>query len=271
MSTPSHAHAEAYALMRYDAMDAEPLIAWNSRDGVTPFVIRHNGIERVHRLFDHDVFAPEHIPDIGQLVFVDLTYQIAQALADEYMKGNWEAMRAEPRFADLGYDGTRREVVTRYINDADRGAPYYLEATEALRHAVASLRSGSRVNTESEAARWWWQPGEPYYTCSYCGSVHPMALHEILKTPGAHFSGSDWKYGYPHKFYLDMPADALWQGSPSQHMKFYTRHLSDLPDEELKPLAELIEPFFAIRFFRDDDGRLSYRAVPNTQRWGVVP
>jgi hypothetical protein len=38
--------------------------------------------------------------------------------------------------------------------------------------------------------------------CSYCGSVHPEDLLKLFET-GAYLSGSDWKYGYPHKYYVE--------------------------------------------------------------------
>jgi hypothetical protein len=56
-----------------------------------------------------------------------------------------------------------------------------------------------------------WRPpfdgnGGPYYydwrTCSFCGSIHPEDLLRVLLA-GAHMHGADWKYGWPHKFYLD--------------------------------------------------------------------
>lgn len=40
-------------------------------------------------------------------------------------------------------------------------------------------------------------------TCNYCGSIEPEKAIEFLKNPGSVFSGSDWKYGWPHKFYID--------------------------------------------------------------------
>jgi hypothetical protein len=46
----------------------------------------------------------------------------------------------------------------------------------------------------------------PYYydfrTCSYCGSIHPEDLLRVLDA-GATMHGADWKYGWPHKFYLE--------------------------------------------------------------------
>jgi hypothetical protein len=39
--------------------------------------------------------------------------------------------------------------------------------------------------------------------CNYCGSISVSAAITFLKQPGTSFSGSDWKYGFPHKFYIE--------------------------------------------------------------------
>jgi hypothetical protein len=44
--------------------------------------------------------------------------------------------------------------------------------------------------------------GEPFRSCSYCGSIHPEDLIALLKA-GATMHGADWKYGWPHKFYVE--------------------------------------------------------------------
>lgn len=41
-----------------------------------------------------------------------------------------------------------------------------------------------------------------FRTCSHCGSIHPEDLYCALLA-GAKLGGSDWKYGWPHKFYVD--------------------------------------------------------------------
>lgn len=41
-----------------------------------------------------------------------------------------------------------------------------------------------------------------FRTCSYCGSIHPEDLLEALRA-GAKLSQADWKYGWPHKFYVE--------------------------------------------------------------------
>jgi hypothetical protein len=54
-----------------------------------------------------------------------------------------------------------------------------------------------------------WRPpfadrGETFRTCFYCGSIHPEDLLKALDA-GGKLGGSDWKYGWPHKFYVDVP------------------------------------------------------------------
>jgi hypothetical protein len=58
----------------------------------------------------------------------------------------------------------------------------------------------------SEAARhggWRWQirGAEHFRRCSYCGSLHPADL----AAAGGRVDWADQKYGWPHKFYIDVP------------------------------------------------------------------
>lgn len=268
-----HRHAEAFALMRY-AAPGKSVMAWNSRDGVTPFIINHHGTELTHVDWDSDRYDPGYVPPLGDVVFIDLTYRLAQKLADDFMDANWETMRQQPEYADLGRNEVRQRMAGRYVREASNGAPYHLEVTREFQHALVHLTGDTLRNSEGDAkwgqARWWWNPDDPYYTCSHCGSVHPAALLEILITSGAHYSGSDWKYGYPHKFYFDLPENSLWDGSPKWHGKFYTRHLQELTDRELDPIAELILKHLGIGFYREDN-KIIWRAARGTQRWGDIP
>jgi hypothetical protein len=50
-------------------------------------------------------------------------------------------------------------------------------------------------------------------SCWYCGSMHPEDLHRFLVDGTATMHGCDWKYGWPHKFYVDVvnpDPDRLW-------------------------------------------------------------
>lgn len=103
------------------------------------------------------------------------------------------------------------------------------------------------------------EDGEEY--CSFCGSMTVERAIELLRTEGTHYSGSDWKYGWPHKFYIH-PIGG--------HGKFYTAHLKDCSKELLEEFSELSGDLLGIYFDIDDKGLL-YRALSTGfQTWGVV-
>lgn len=94
--------------------------------------------------------------------------------------------------------------------------------------------------------------GNPYRTCSYCGSLHPEDLLNAIKAGGIKLDLADLKYGWPHKFYVEgIPNPLAGQqvkcgsnadGSPMMgpapaeaFAKFYNDHLLDEGyDEEAK-------------------------------------
>jgi len=99
----------------------------------------------------------------------------------------------------------------------------------------------------------------PDGTCAYCGSITIIKAIELLSTPGKEFSGADWKYGWPHKFYLDST------------LKFYNAHLTDATEDEFKLFALLSSRMLSVAWDKDSKGHITWRAVPNTQRYGHVP
>jgi hypothetical protein len=80
-----HNHAEAFMLMRYVADDgSEEELIWNSRDGVTPFVISlRSGKQATHKDWTGDRYLPGHKPQPGDRIFVDLTEEAAKRIATE--------------------------------------------------------------------------------------------------------------------------------------------------------------------------------------------
>lgn len=52
-----------------------------------------------------------------------------------------------------------------------------------------------------------WAGREPYShfyrCCSFCGSLHPHDLLEVIKKHEVTLESADWKYGWPHKFYVN--------------------------------------------------------------------
>lgn len=120
---------------------------------------------------------------------------------------------------------------------------------------------------------------ESFRRCSYCGSIHPEDLLRVL-ADGARMHGSDWKYSWPHKFYVEVPnrvnpaveveIGARYDGSAKKtpimgtiewfHAKWYNEHLHDEMDNEARAaLLAAIEKHSGIRFEVEGD-KLKYRA-----------
>lgn len=138
----SHSHAEAFHLMTYteafhlmtytadDGSEAE--LIWNSRDGVTPFVIRlRSGKTASHTNWGQDRYKPDYIPPVGTRVFVDLTRERALEMA----KKNLEYYKSNPELIELYREDncpwpTAEELADDYLQP---GAPDLIEVTEEWR------------------------------------------------------------------------------------------------------------------------------------------
>lgn len=127
---------------------------------------------------------------------------------------------------------------------------------------------------------------EPYRTCSYCGSMHPEDLVRLLETdPRVKLGGSDWKYGWPHKFYVDVPnltpgipastgsrsrtvdgvtttEPIMGTSSATLMAKFYSEHLTDAGygETQRETLIGLLEKHGGILFYLDPEKGLTWRA-----------
>lgn len=128
---------------------------------------------------------------------------------------------------------------------------------------------------------------QPFRSCSYCGSMHPLDLVAALEA-GASLGGSDWKYGWPHKFYVSGipnpnpsvlvflsaryggldengeprrgPYDVKWrEAGPLLNAKFYNQHLSDLDADSFARVSKLLLERGGIEFSMVE-GRLRFRA-----------
>jgi hypothetical protein len=123
-----HRHAEAYMLMTYvsdDGHASEQI--WNSRDGVTPFVIAlRDGRRATHHADPHrDRYDPGYQPQPGQRVFADMNTGYAQRIA----AANYGRFAADPalasRLAELGTKGQAiRYFATQYTSQP--GTPVLL-------------------------------------------------------------------------------------------------------------------------------------------------
>lgn len=85
-------HVEAFCLMQYqDRITGEIEIIWNSRDGVTPFIVTsRRGNEAVHAAWSEDKSVPDHRPKPGDRIFVDLTLVRAKERASDFVEKWWD-------------------------------------------------------------------------------------------------------------------------------------------------------------------------------------
>jgi hypothetical protein len=132
---PPYRHAEAYHLMTYQADDGtEAEQVWNSRDGVTPFVITlRSGKQATHVAWNADVRMPEDFtPPPGMRYFTDLTPARARRHAERAVD-RWEA---DPRHAPgyrQAFGGGRESAITSlaasYLEQP--GTPDLIDPAEA--------------------------------------------------------------------------------------------------------------------------------------------
>lgn len=89
---------EAFALMEYGCEECGKVeIIWNSRDGVTPFMVDcpfcHGTMQHIN--WSHDRFTPNYIPPIGSRVFFSCTniHEVIQEVFDNYTEEVWERIK----------------------------------------------------------------------------------------------------------------------------------------------------------------------------------
>lgn len=170
-------HAESYALMLYangrgDAVET----IWNSRDGVAPFMLLEDldeaedpeaaerdssKLERLqHISWGGDAFAPFHVPNIGDRIFVDLTEDRARASAYRFVERWWSDSSSGPPLSESYSDRAAAidALAAEYLRP---GAPDVVKVDHALQQSFlqkrlafeASLRAKRTAAAELEAAK----------------------------------------------------------------------------------------------------------------------
>lgn len=151
-----HAHADAFMLQTYRCPACEHTEkVWNSRDGVTPFMIRcrHCGGEANHIHWHADEYLPDHVPAVGDRIFVDLDPEEALRKRRDYVEQWWDEgetsggvtvppMREHPTLGPLGKDGAAAYLANGDMEWGD-GTPHLIEVTDAVLDWLAR-RGGGR-------------------------------------------------------------------------------------------------------------------------------
>lgn len=140
-TTPNgHLHAEAYYLMTYADAEGNIETVWNSRDGVTPFVMyTRDGKEAQHVNFRAAKYDIYHVPQVGDRVWASMTWERAK----EYAAKRIEKMKEHyGNGFDERYPLPEQELfleIAENIYDNGR-APMILEVTEEI-HIMFKVRA----------------------------------------------------------------------------------------------------------------------------------
>ncbi len=113
MSNTKYNHAEAFCVMAYQSDDGTiKEYLWNSRDGVTPFMIGSKDGSKGLRHIDwnRDRPQPDYKPHVGMRIFVDATRELVTPELNKYV----EKIFTEH---DGGYWKTREEAFEALLPD----------------------------------------------------------------------------------------------------------------------------------------------------------
>lgn len=130
---------EAFALMRYrDKVTGAIEVIWNSRDGITPmFVSSRAGNESSHVEWDRDVCAPDHVPSVGDRIFVTMTEARARELATETVEKRWDVPLRVNGSRMRDHFASKEEAIATladdWVKDWGGGAPDIIVVTEENR------------------------------------------------------------------------------------------------------------------------------------------
>lgn len=155
-------HGEGYCLMEYRSKDgAHSELIWNSRDGVTPFIVHSQDgqIEMMHVNWQNDKYLPNYKPKAGERIFVDLTPEKAREYAARRVDQYWdhEEYPLSARFDN------REAAIEAFAGDmlSQPGQPDLLTITPELEREFASQEltrlshPGANPSSPSEPARIW--------------------------------------------------------------------------------------------------------------------
>jgi hypothetical protein len=114
-----HLFPERFNLMKYASDDGHVVEwLWNSRNGVTPFMIlaKDGETDLRHADWQGDIKDPDHIPMPGDRVFVDWSKEDAKKFYHKMTVENWNA----ENYPTSAYGDTVEEVAEALVRDGWR-------------------------------------------------------------------------------------------------------------------------------------------------------
>lgn len=145
---PAVAFPEAYLLMTYASKDRTVIKSvWNSRDGTTLEHTSVAGKAVQHVDWECDVRAPLHVPNIGDLIWVDLDEERRDAASLEVFEEYWEKARdvVFKVVKTITEEAEKDEVATAWVAEfarpIDPGEPVLVAVTAEMQQAFYRHRS----------------------------------------------------------------------------------------------------------------------------------
>lgn len=126
-------HVEAFCLMKYQSRDGEIEMIWNSRDGVTPFMIALKGGKEAHHAdWNQDRRLTNFVPPVGMRIFVDLTEDAARAHAAEMVEKYWDDKNIPMSSRYESKEAAITELAKNQLETGGGGQPDLIEVTEEI-------------------------------------------------------------------------------------------------------------------------------------------
>lgn len=114
-------HKEAFCVMEYASDDGRYReFLWNSRDGVTPFVItsRNGKVQMRHINWETDMCIEDHEPKPGSRIFVTATPELVKPEVVKYIDKHWLGGLDQ-------YYQNKEQAIEHFIKDWTRdGSPW---------------------------------------------------------------------------------------------------------------------------------------------------
>lgn len=191
---------------------------------------------------------------LEQKIMLDMMHKQKIDMSNEIHVINKNGYVGDSTKSEINYAHKHNKKVTymfpEFVEEKPQQSPFKISRSceESLERDGGYIKFGEDIDIER---------------CGHCGSMNPYQLEKffqegrILKVESA-----DWKYGYPHKFYITI------KDRNNRCFKFYTNHLgTDFIKRKDKSVFNSLTMFLfnktGIIFSQSDNGRLMYRKINN--------
>lgn len=131
--------------MHYRSKSGRAIRIWNTRDGITPFIVHVDGEEFTHKDWSLDQRLPDHVPKVGNYVFVDLTIEKAVGYRTKYVERYWDdpeyPMKEHDHLGPMGKEGAIMHLAEVDVADFGGHPPDLVKVTADW---VAGFLAGKR-------------------------------------------------------------------------------------------------------------------------------